>query len=170
MSENALVVAACNKEDIAWTEPLVADWMVFIERTYRPPGREVYAYLTFITSYYRDLPEEIVLVQGDPFGHDHDFIAHLSDPLVRWYGMVAGCPYHCKPQWDDNLHSWCDVLGLEKKDHYRFIAGAQYRVTAEQIRSRPLALWKTLLELCEVNPKTPHTIERLWAELFGITL
>jgi hypothetical protein len=61
------------------------------------------------------------------------------------------------------------VLGLENRSIYEFIAGAQYRVTAKQIQSRPLSFWKSLLELCDTNEKTPWVCERLWPDLFQIT-
>lgn len=166
----ALVIAACNGENTDWSIPLYPEWEVFIDRTEHPPGRDTYVYLNWIVQYYRDLPDEVVFAHGNPFDHDPNFLSNLANPEVRWYGWKATCDKTGLPQWDTNLDSWCDVLGLERQLTYQFIAGAHYRITADQIRSRSLAFWVAMLKLTEVNKKAPWDYERLWPLVYGITL
>jgi hypothetical protein len=166
----ALVVAAGGGENTDWVAPLHPEWAIFIDRTPDRPGRDAAAYLDWIVSYYRDLPDEIVLCQGDPFDHDCQFITHLSDPEIRWYGTKLGCSWDGNIQWKTNLHSWCDVLGLKKRSIYEFIQGAQYRLTPDQIRNRPLEFWEALLALTWVNPRAAWDYERLAPEIYNVIL
>lgn len=166
----ALVVAACNGENTDWALPFSPEWMVFIDRTEHPPGRDTFVYLNWIVQYYRDLPDEVVFAQGKPLEHDPNFLSNLDNPEVRWYGWIADCDKTGLPQWDTNLDAWCEVLGLEIPERYRFIAGAQYRLAADQIRNRSLAFYTALLNLTEVNMKAPWDYERLWPLIYRIDL
>lgn len=166
----ALVVAACNGENTDWTKSLASEWMLFIDRTKNPLGRDAYVYLDWIVHYYRDLPDEVAFAQGNPFDHDPNFLANLANPEVRWYGWKSSCNGKGLPQWETNLDAWCDVFELPRQISYVFIAGAQYRVAAEQIRNRSLSFWTALLKLTEVNHKTPWDYERLWPLIYGIEL
>jgi hypothetical protein len=134
-------------------------------------GREAHTYLHHIVANYHRLPPEMVFCQGNPFDHDRDFIAHFMDPTHLWFGAISGCPSSGYPHMDDAyLDEHCRVLGLPKQGEYKFAAGAQYRVTAEQIRSRPIEFYECLLALTKLMPRLPYSLERLWPLIWGIKL
>lgn len=176
---NALIVAK-YREDIGWLDGIPDGFEVCVgnkgdeiheARNMLNIGREANTYLDFIVKCYRRLRGDLVLCQGNPFDHDKDFIAHLGDESVRWYGPISGCPSSGEPHMDDAyLDEHCRVLGLPILGDYKFVAGAQYRLTAGQIHSRPLEFYKALLALTFINPRAPYVLERLWPSIWGIEL
>src|SRR3954467_6181885 len=97
---NALVVAACNLEDTSWLNTLpVGKWTWWISDEFHPKGREAYAYLEHLL-FMVNLTDDVVLCQGNPFSHDKDFITHLDDPNIRYYGEVHECSNTGSPACD----------------------------------------------------------------------
>ena len=180
---NQLVVAANNNEDTAWTEN-IKDWNIEIFTHYRPAGRETDTYLGWIINNYSGDWDEVAFLQGDPFFHDQNVLWHLSDPRFRYYGPIESCDPHGMPriEWA-MLDEWCKVLGLKPQLFYLFVAGAQYRLTKEQVTARPIDLYHALYWLtkipadqkawpgtgCPQNPSA-YTLERLWPVIWNITL
>jgi hypothetical protein len=178
-----IVVAKFN-EDVSWLLQLngwaceIWDKGRDVHEPYnwklRNVGREAHTYLHWIVGALkgpRKLPEEVVFCQGNPFDHDRDFIAHLNDPAFAFFGAVSGCPSSGEPHMGDAiLDDYCRVLGLPVQPEYKFVAGAQYRLTAKQIRSRPLAFYECLLALTKLENKAPWSLERLWPAIWGIDL
>lgn len=173
-----LFVAKFN-EDTSWLSQVPPGW-VKIEfskggewASLPNVGREAHTFLHAIVTNYEWFKngEEAVFCQGNPFDHDRDFIAHLGDPSVRWYGAISGCPSSGEPHMGGALlDEYCRILVLPIQDDYKFVAGAQYRLTGEQIRSRPLAFYQCLLGLTQLENKSPWSLERLWPLIWGIEL
>lgn len=123
-----------------------------------------------------------MVAQGDPFYHDPDFIAHLDDPTVRYYGMTETCDQSGMPriEWA-MLDAWCRILGLTPEPSYRFVAGAQYRLTKEQLTTRSLDFYRALYYLTKIpadqseyahtnmppNPSA-YSLERLWMKIWNV--
>ncbi len=180
-----LVVAANNNEDTTWLDKVPQEWFVQLFTNYRPAGREADTYLGWIVVKYDTLPDEVVLCHGHPFDHNPDFIAHLDDPNIRYYGMTE----HCDPvgmprvEWCE-LDAWCRVLGLPVQTRYQFVAGAQYRLTKEQIQSRSLDFYKTLYYLTKIQEdrsdyephwnvpesRSAYVLERIWPLIWNVKL
>jgi len=166
---NALIVAANNHEDYEWTTPLKERWNVHVNIVYQPKGREADSYLSWICSTWA-YPDEIVFVQGDPFKHDLDFLKHLEDPSVRYYGEVVECNADGAPHYEAPLHAFCEDFELPKPTTFRFVAGAQYRISKQQLQTRPISIYHHMLEVCQKESKAPWVMERLWPLIWGIEL
>lgn len=181
---NEIVVARCN-EDVQWVNN-IQDWYYYVYnkgesyaglpsyRLLNNIGREAHTYLEWIVeaiSCSSPLPDEVVFCQGHPFDHDPAFIAHLSDDSVRHYGPVMDCTPDGGPHMGDGmLHEYCHVLGLPIQPSYRFVAGAQFRLRAEQITAHPLAFYEALLAITKIDHRSPYRLERLWGLIFGLVL
>ncbi len=98
-----LVVAANNNEDTTWTKQ-VQGWTAEVYTIYRPAGRETDTYLNYIVCYYHELPDEVAFCHGYPFDHDPEFITHLYDPAIRYYGMTEHCDANGMPRVE-----WCEL-------------------------------------------------------------
>ncbi len=180
-----LVVAANNGEDTTWIDNVDKEWHVQLFTHYRPAGREADTYLGWIVVKYDTLPEEVTFCHGHPFDHDPEFITHLSDPAIRYYGMTE----HCNPdgmprvEWCP-LNCWCQMLGLPIQTRFHFVAGAQYRLTREQILLRSLDFYKALYYLTKIQEdrsgyeghwnvpesRSAYVLERLWPLIWNLTL
>jgi len=69
------------------------------------------------------------------------------------------------------LDAWCQVLSLEPQETYRFVAGAQYRITLEQVESNSLAFYRALFYLTTIpDNKSAWVLERLWPIIWNIPL
>jgi len=167
-----LVVANNNREDVSWIPSIDGSWMTWTNSIYQPLGRESHSYLTWIIDNYEKIErmDEVAFVQGDPFKHDPDFLEHLSNPFVRYYGKVERCDSIARPHYDAPLNSWCNVLGLPPQESFPFVAGAQFRVNGAQIKGRPLELYKVMLDLTFLDRKAPWIFERLYGLVFGLLI
>lgn len=179
-----LVVAANNKEDTAWTNGVPPEWDLNINRNFQPAGRETDTYLYHIINYYNSPYDEVALCHGNPFDHDSTFLYHLNDSHIRYYGPIEACDPQGMPriEWA-MLDEWCKVLGLTPQTSYTFVAGAQYRLTKEQIQFRSLDFYKALYYLTKIpaNPAlypgtnmltnpSAYSLERLWPLIWNISL
>ena len=175
---NTILVAACNNEDTSWVRELpnaFADngWIRSINNTKNPLGREAFVYLDYICGHYSELSpkDEVVFCQGNPFNHDPEFIEHVKDKEIRHYGRVVECDRMSKPHWEHDLHTWCDVLKLPLRDEYKFVAGAQYRLTGAQIKLRERDFYYALIYLTMIpNNKSAYVLERLWPVIWELSL
>lgn len=163
----SIVIAHCNKEDIGWTKEVPAHWTRCVQSIYRPKGREAHAYLTHIVQHFYHLDDVIVFCQGHPFDHDPKFIEHLETEHL--FGMVLDCGPHGEEQCDFCLlHEFCRLFELPVLPRYRFVSGAQFRVTREQVYSHPREFYMALLAVCRLPGMHAYTMERLWLHIFGI--
>lgn len=134
-------------------------------------GRETETYLYHIITHYNLLSGDTIFCQGDPFPHDPNFMANIENESVKYYGQLLKCNPNGLPHCDwTPLHPYCELLGLPKKDEYKFVAGAQYRVTANQIRSRPIEFYKALIGLANTHEFFAWCVERLFVEIFKLEL
>lgn len=174
-----IVIARFNEDD-AWISQLKG-YAVFVyaKGTYsawwstRLPnkGREAHTFLHHIITYYHCIQSDTIFCQGDPFPHDPNFIANIENESVKYYGQLLKCNPHGLPHCDwTPLHPYCELLGLPKKDEYKFVAGAQYRVTSDQIRSRPVEFYKALIGLADTHEVFAWCVERLFVEIFNLEL
>lgn len=178
-----IIVARFN-EDISWLADLHEQYIAFVYEKGTPQpwtpkwailnnsGREAGTFLYFITTHYNQLvDDEYIFCQANPFDHDKDFLEHIKDPEIRTYGAILGCDPNGQPQCDwTDLHSLSKVLGLPLMDEYRFVQGSQFRLTAEQIKNRPIEFYEACLAITKINELSPYCFERLWNEIFGLNL
>lgn len=178
MNSNPCFVVARHSEDVSWLESIPFDHrLMLFDKSEEPDprairlenfGREANTYLRFITEYYDRIKGDVIFCQGNPFDHCPDFTAWLQDESVRLYGDVLDCTIGGSYDQRSLVHEYCRVFGLPVQSSYRFVAGAQFRVTAEQIHVRPREFYTALFWATFVDPEAAYTLERLWPTIFGI--
>ena len=151
-------------------------------------GREAHSYLHFITARYDSLAPWTVFCQGHPFDHAFDFHATLrrlagapeTAGAFEWLGHIIDTD-----DWDGarlfvgwsknedgralNLRGFHRALfGSDGPGHYTFRLGAQFVVSRETLRARPLKFWERALEVSREFPDAAHCFERSWDKMFGV--
>jgi len=150
-------------------------------------GREAHTYLIHLLTRYEDLPLVTVFCQGHPFDHAPDFhdrlqalsVGEESTDRFRWYGFLDETD---DPQgrrlfipWSKNPERleletgrlYRELFGEDSPEWFYFRGGAQFAVTREAVRSRPLEFYKRALDLCLSIPLAAHSYERIWDRIFG---
>ena len=59
------------------------------------------------------------------------------------------------------------LFGEQSPDFFHFRGGAQFAVSREAVRRRPLGFYEHALELSTSIPLAAHSYERIWDRLFG---
>ncbi len=151
-------------------------------------GFEAHTYLHHILQRYDTLPPLSVFCQGHPFDHVHDLHPFLrglvagteSVDAFRWLGFIIDSddPEGCRlfVPWRKNedgrklaLHGFCEALfDAPAKDWSHFYVGAQFAVTAEQIRKRSRAFYERALHLAVSYPDAGACFERVWDRVFDV--
>lgn len=142
-------------------------------------GREAETYLHHIIENYDSIDGPIAFLQGDPFGHTWSgghpnrdavrlAISNFSDGVVligrSEVAMGDGSP------WQPGLpiSDFAKKIGVFREDEcYLHSPGAQYVVSKERIKSKPIEFWKNALDVLMSDlSKTPWAFERLWFSMF----
>jgi len=166
----ALVVAH-YQENLDWLKQVNGWDLQVMSDPYNPAGREASRYLGFLKTVWWQEYSEAVFCQGNPFNHDADFLSHLGDGNVKIFGEIHECEPNGMPACDwTPLHAWAEVLSLPKRETYRFIAGAQFRLSQADMFSHPKDFYWVLEWLCNRgthwNNKAAWVMERLWGDIF----
>jgi len=150
-------------------------------------GREAHSYLFHIVSRYEALAPVSVFCQGHPFDHAFDFHASLRDFAARpdavgdfrWLGHIIDTDdargHTLFRPWSKNedgreldLNGFHRALfGTEGPQHYTFRLGAQFVVSRDTIRARPLSFWTRALKISVDFPDAAHCFERTWDRVMG---
>lgn len=151
-------------------------------------GREAHTYLHHIIHRYDSLAPLTVFCQGKPFDHVFDFHKRLQalaqDPAsvagFRWFGHIIDTDDNRGQRlfvpWSKNEdHHELDIAGFhhalfghEGPNEYVFQLGAQFAVTAELIRRRPIDFYRHALKISISFPDAAHCFERSWDRVFGV--
>ena len=150
-------------------------------------GREAHTYLHHICARYDDLAPLTVFCQGKPFDHCFDFRKTLRELAqhpaqvedFRWLGHVIDTDssdgalfkiWSKNPDGSglDNAGFHRALFGFEGPEDYVFRLAAQFAVTRELIRSRPLSFYEHALQLSIDFPDAAHCYERMWDRVFGV--
>ncbi len=151
-------------------------------------GREAHSYLHFLVERYNSLSDITVFCQGHPFDHAFDFHATLRHIVQTpeavdgflWLGHIIDTD----DAWGHTLfRGWSKnddghkldmngfhraLFGTEGPAEYTFKLGAQFAVSKELARSRPIEFWKRALEVAMTFPDAAHCFERSWDMVFGV--
>lgn len=152
-------------------------------------GREAHTWLKYIIDRLEndDLPERIVLLQGDPFFHfsgENKYLKHNPKEFAKKI-INHTCnkvePLLCymyreykTPMFSSRLEiekAWKNVFENYEKmlpKVYEFAAGAQYICSKECIISKDIYWWKQLYEKLVTDQINAWEIERLWYYIFII--
>jgi len=186
----ALVIAR-YREDVNWVYR-VKDWdlflynkgdlMVGLDSIPLPNvGREAGTYLHHIVEHYDRLADQTAFVQGHPFDHNPDLLealhafegsgsfsvfsrhAHLAAKLGLLRCDLTGAPDHGGLPLEEFAQRHGIAIPF---DHLVFAAGAQFIVSRDRLRARPLAFYQQLLKE-SADPIAGYLLERLWPSIFG---
>lgn len=149
-------------------------------------GREGHTFYQFLADNYSNLPDFIVLLQGNPFDHSPhivdrlnaflqepietrpDFL-YLSEEMIRvdldGLGHFTPVPLPMRAVWEHIFHE----ASPERKE-WVFGAGAQFVVSKRAILSRPRSVYERIVQvLCkEADPVEGYCMERLHPIVFRV--
>jgi hypothetical protein len=173
---NYHVIVAKYKEDISWLEEMDKSHIYLYDKgstennpiqgfahyEQRPNiGRESETYLYHIIKHYDNLPEFLILLQGDPFDHFRNFSTKIepiqlqklieksiNDKLLETFPIFSG--YANEPT--------NTFPGLKVSEYYSYIfqgsiqsaifsGGCQYYVHKSKILSKPKAFWEKIYKM-----------------------
>lgn len=159
------IVVARYSEDFSWVGKL-KDWNVIVlnkggGNIPNSPGREAHSYLWFITKYYDTLDGEYVFCQGNPFDHVPNFTDVID--TANYYGRLYTCDdTGAEDHKNLPIRQYADILGIPIPSKIEFRAGAQFKTTANKIKSRPLGFYLACLAKSEHDSLSGYVFERLW--------
>lgn len=152
------LVIARYKEDISWAKDKPH---VVIQKGEDIPnvGREISSWFWFIIQNYDKLEGEYIFCQGNPFDHAPNIIDAQN--------------YKCKPDGSPHhpglpIHEVATELGLPILDEYVFKPGAQHKISAEEIKRKPITWYAKALYLSlQEDKQYPWCFERLVNYLYN---
>ena len=158
------IVVAKYKEDVSWLSKLDGWNIVVLDKNgnmENPVGREAHSYLWFIVNNYENLQGEYVFCQGNPFDHCYNFLDVISHETR--FGRTVTCDLKGFPDHVGlPLEEYIEAVGINTPEELSFIAGCQFKTTAEKIKAQPLELYTRALYLTTKDELSPFTFERLW--------
>lgn len=170
-----LVVARYN-EEINWINHVwKANVVVINKQEIGNFGREAASYLWFIIHNYETLQGDYVFCQADPFPHWPSFLTDIHNPAIRHFGLICKWP-ECHANADmlkaDDINEFCirhNLCGggdlVVDLNCFYFANGAQFRVSADEIRVRSKAYYEALFYLSMTMPRAPWIMEALWGHI-----
>lgn len=166
------IVVARYKEDISWTEKIKEHKVSVVEKDKCIPnfGREPHTFLWYIVTCWHQLEGDYVFCQGNPFDHAKHFLQDTNKECGG-YTPIGDKILKCKPDGKPHhaglpIDDVCWQLGLPLQPSYDFVAGGQFIVTADRIKSRPYEFYLKALYLSCVG-RNPWVLERIWKTIFG---
>jgi hypothetical protein len=149
-------------------------------------GCEAHTYLHHIITRYDSLAATTVFCQGRPFDHCPDLLSIVqrlaaapTPPAFRWLGFAIdaddGQGERLFKSWSKNRDRrglavadvWQRLFGEPVPRSFRFYLGAQFLVTARQIRRRSRAFYQRALAIVLEHPDHTHCFERFWDAVFA---
>ncbi len=168
------LVISHYEEDLSWTKSVNKDIsIVVIEKKPENIGRESHAYFKYIIENYDNLSGKYIFCQGNPFDHCRDFITkvnmgtpmdfiQLSTSFIT--NNIHGLPHHPFPLRGDIV--WKALFDTEIPSQINFGVGAQFIVSADVIKGRDLAFYKSCYDIHCVIDEAPWIFERIWGFIF----
>ena len=168
------IVIAKNKENKDWVAQIPNGWNIHLydkdNNLVNAPGREAHTYFKFIVDNYDTLEGDYIFCQCNPFDHCPTFLDELYN------GYISGRAYPCTridrtmPSDGNAIQSdnYIEILGLDVPSEWTFLAGAQFKVPSDKIKSRSKQFYKTCLELSETDPQSGYIFEGLWRFIFNL--
>lgn len=146
-------------------------------------GREGHTFYNFIVQNYNNLPDYLVLVQGNPFDHSPHIIDNLNkflDAPHDTHFQYLSEEFHdvdldFKGHYNGTTplpmrNVWEYIFGTRINDPYEwsFGAGAQFIVSKQAILLRPISVYIRIVELLErsCDPIEGYCMERLHPVVF----
>jgi len=155
------VIARYN-EDISWADDL--DKTVIQKGVDMPNlGREAGSYLLFIVNNYEKLNGQYYFLQGNPFEHGY------PDKKFTRTSSPTENPQYTSAKEKLHLHWLCDKLMLPIKPNYKYIVGANFLVTAEELKQYTYKWYVNAFNL-SLQHRVAWELERLWLTIYPNSL
>jgi len=170
--KGTIVVAKYN-EVTDWVEQ-IEGWNYFVvtKDIHMPNvGRESLSYLWYILENWDTLQGHYVFLQGNPAPHWHSFREKLPSLEQRDFLWLGDYGYECFHNGSPN-HSGLPIKEIADKidvilpEKIKFLAGGQFIISAEKIKSNPKEFYQKLYDLHMEYEKMPWVIERLWGYIY----
>lgn len=157
IKEYMYIIARYN-EDITWTKDLDEPYFIVQKGEHmEQKGREPASYFWYIKENYDNLKGIYRFRQGHPQDHPVGEFKLQCD----WNGE----PHH--PGLKIKKHA--NELGIEIPPRLDFTPGAQFDITAEQIKKRPKEWYEKAFEISLKDEEmVGYSLERLWKYIFDI--
>ena len=191
------VVARYN-ENIEWTSYLPSLFLYSkgnsTKKSISLPnvGREGHTFYHHIVSYYHDLPDYLICIQGNPFDHSpnlfssiQSYFNHPKQSYLPLSEKIVEDDMNDGTTWHWNMHSWYYNLPripkeLPKKMYRKLFgkkkmpsrisygAGAQFIVSKSSILKHPVEFYQSIVDLLSAssNPVEGFVIERFHSLIF----
>jgi len=177
MSSYHLVVAK-YKEDVRWTENIDSKNLYVYDKSgektsYTPlqnVGRESHTYIHHIIEHYDNLPEYLIVIQGNPFDHinkdTYNYIDHytIQKNIIE---LIESHPKSITSFYGKNYKEHIDVFkGLKLREYYNyffnsnieefeFSPGCQYIIPRDCILKHSKKFYINLLNML-INGNIPN--------------
>lgn len=210
------IVIARYNEDLRWAEDYAELVTIYNKGedlkdtiTLENIGREPHTYLYHIVNNYNSLSEYTIFLQGDPVDPHSpnlkgalNFVLNSNEVLPPFFWLserivISDFVYEREPYhkiFPNIKYAYNKIFGKEPDiEEFRFGAGAQFGVSRDRIRERPLEFYQNILDImehkpekdldevclkllgnsglkkkfCPVNPEISYHMERFWGMIFN---
>lgn len=148
------VIARYN-ENVDWAKDL-DHFIVQKGEHLENKGREASSYLWYIIENYNNLKGDYIFCQARRSDHPK------WDEEPQNESDLQGQPHHS----DLRIKDMAGELGIEAPEYIRFRGGAEFKVSAKEIKKRPKEWYKKAYRLANEFPRAPWIYERLWGVIF----
>ncbi len=184
-------VIARFQEDLQWIEKLKIPWVIYnkgpdtlpaslLRHSLQRPnvGRESETFLHHIVENYHQLPDYLVLLQGNPLEHCPGLFSILESHRPTQKVIPLSANYKRELITEDfnwgGFHECMDqmfeFIQVKRPSSIGYASGAQYIVPQKVIQARPQEFYQKLIPKLnyDICPLEGWVMERMWPTVFGI--
>jgi hypothetical protein len=171
------IVISRYNESLEWTQYMNSEHIVVYNKgpdhipnaiPLKNVGREGNTFLHHIIEHYHDLPDFLILLQGDPFEH--------MNPAIKPYNLQENINYmiqyttDIQPLFTIKYKEQIRFPGIKTKEYYSFFfgehapknviyaPGSQYIIPKANILSRPLSFYRKINQMLIHSPIVNYNI------------
>lgn len=181
------LIVAKGEEEVPWLRGVPSDWKVSVysrakretNKSFVMKGKNIpHSYLTYLTSRYDDLPNQMVFVQGDPFKACPDLLetlerveadldfGGLSDDVVLYEG--SGSPYFLE-EFSTSGRSFSrffeELFGYRPPPLLCCALHSQFVVHRDRVLSRKREFYQKALAFSSISGNESF-FEYVWHQIF----
>jgi hypothetical protein len=183
MNQNNLeIVIARYKENLDWAKSLKYKINIFnkneddyalFENNLPNVGREGHTHFKYIIDNFDNLPQYIAFLQGHPFDHCHDVIDKINNFNFNIEFMPLGNTIELTrdiPSINEQIYLFSKTIGFELKYPVYCVPGAQYIISSNIIKQKPIEFYKKIISLLdkEIYPHAVLDVEKTLFQIYNI--
>jgi hypothetical protein len=177
------VIIARYTEDVSWTSLLKYPFKIFnknladshlFELNLPNVGREGHTHFSYIVNNYKNLPNFIAFLQGNPFDHCKNVITNINEFKFNNSFLPLGNIFEERlveyPHILQEVTEYSKKIGFEIKQPLFYVPGAQYIISRDLILTKPLDFYKKILSSVSegIYPLDGLNIEKTLFQLYGL--